>query len=265
MASKQLAELRAVLERTKNELIEAEAELADREAEINAFEFVFEARVGHLMDKLELLEAEIERYHERIEIARNKQIFGHAHVSVDTQFRRKWHTPPPAAARPPPGPLSPGTEKEIRQLYRRLARRFHPDLALDETERARRTRIMAAINDSYAARSLTELAALAQEADAESNDTEMTEAQLLQALEAELARCRRRLREIEVELRQFAHRPSVELSLEVKLARRRGRDLLNEMATEFEAKIARKTAERDMLKAQFGQLGPDQGFIPINK
>jgi hypothetical protein len=55
------------------------------------------------------------------------------------------------------------------------------------------------------------------------------------------------------------------LSIEVKLARGQGRDLLAEIATDYEQKIARKTAERDMLKAQFDQLGPDQGFIPIKR
>jgi hypothetical protein len=71
----------------------------------------------------------------------------------------------------------------------------------------------------------------------------------------------RRLAEIERELRQLPQRPSVQLSLEVKLARRRGRDLLGEIAADLERKIACKTAERDMLKAQFDQLGPEQGFI----
>ena len=42
-------------------------------------------------------------------------------------------------------------------------------------------------------------------------------------------------------------------------------DLMAEMAAELEQKIARQTAERDMLKAQFEQLGPDLGFIPINR
>ena len=73
------------------------------------------------------------------------------------------------------------------------------------------------------------------------------------------------MREIEQELRNLPDRPSVELSIEVKLARRQGRDLLAEMAAEYEQKIARKTVERDMLKAQFDQLGPDQGFINIKR
>ncbi len=71
------------------------------------------------------------------------------------------------------------------------------------------------------------------------------------------------MRQIKSELQGLHQRPSVQLSLEVKVARRQGRDLLGEMAAELEAKIARKTVERDMLKAQFDQMGPDQGIIPI--
>ena len=119
---------------------------------------------------------------------------------------------------------------------------------------------MAAINAAYAARSLAELAALAQTSDEGSTFTISIE-----ALQAELDRCQRRLREIERELHQLPHRPSVQLSIEVKLARRRGRDLLGELAAEMEKKVARKTVERDMLKAQFDQLGPEQGFIPIKR
>jgi hypothetical protein len=266
--SEKLTRLRAELAQAHTELIEAEAELADRLAEINAFEFEFEARVGYLIDNLEGLEAEIQRYTERIQIARNKQIFGQAHVSVDHQYQRAWQTPPPSAPTPPPQPLDPAGEAEVKRLYRQLARRFHPDLALDEADRVRRTEKMAAINDAYAARSLVELVALAGEPDTfidTGRASGQTETQLAQALQAELTRCQSRLREIEKELRNLRYRPSVELSIEVKLARRRGRDLLAEMAAELEQKIARKAAERDMLKAQFDQLGPEQGFIHIDR
>jgi chromosome segregation ATPase len=265
----QISRLRAELAGTQTKLIEAEAELADRLADVNAFEFEFEAKVGHLVDALEALEAEIQRYNERIQIARSKEIFGYAHIPVETQYRRTWQKPPSSAPTPPPQPLNPADETEIKQLFRQLARRFHPDLAAGETDRARRTEKMQAVNDAYAARSLTELVALSQEPDSiiDTGRTRsgQTEAQLVQALQTELARCQRRLREIDREIRNLRHRPSIELSLEVKMARRQGHDLLAEMAAEFEQKIARKTAERDMLKAQFNQLGPEQGIINIDR
>ena len=89
--------------------------------------------------------------------------------------------------------------------------------------------------------------------------------QLEAALQSELDRCQRRLQEIDRELRNLRYRPSVEFSLEVKSARRQRRDLLADMAAELKPKIARKAVERDTLKAQFDQLGPDQGFIPTNR
>lgn len=264
----QLRRLRAALENIRHDLIEAEAELADRLAEVNAFEFEFEARVGYLYDKLEALEAEIEEYMERLQRVRRKQL-GQDYLPVDEQYRRTWQRPAASAPTPPAQPISPAREAEIRRLYRQLARRFHPDLAVDELDRAYRTEKMAAINNAYAARSLAELIALAQEPDAATPTGRLpsgqTEAQLVPVLQEELARCQRRLRDIERELRQLPQRPSVQLSLEVKLARRRGRDLLAELAADMEQKVARKMVERDMLKAQFDQLGPEQGFIPLRR
>jgi DNA repair exonuclease SbcCD ATPase subunit len=264
----QLNHLRAVLAQTQNELIEAEAELADRLAEVAAFEVEFEARVGHLLDSLEALEQEIERYNERIQIARNKAVLGYAHLPVEQQYRRAWRASRSPGPTPPSTPVSPASEAEIKRLYRLLARRFHPDLAQSEADRLVRTQKMAIINDAYAARSLAELIALAQGIDTIETGQErpgQTEAQLIEALQAELQRRRRRLREIEHELKNLHHRSSVELSLEVKAARRQGRDLLAEMAGDYERRIARKSAERDMLKAQFDQLGPEQGFINIGR
>jgi len=255
------------VEQAQADLIEAEAQLADRLAEVNAFEFEFEARVGHWLDKLEALEAEVKRYNDRIQMARNKQVFGFAYVPAAEQYRRAWQAPPASAPTPPPQPLSPAGEAQIKRLYRQLARRFHPDLALDEADRVLRTEKMAAINDAYAARSLAELETLAREPDTLIQTGRIrpgqTDAQLVQSLQDELARCQRRQREIEGELRGLDQRPSVQLSLEVKLARRRGHDFLGEMAADLEREVARKTAERDMLRAQFSQLGPDQGIIPI--
>ena len=228
--------LRAELTQIHNELIEAEAELTDRLAEVNAFEFEFEARVGHLYDTLETLEAEIQRYNEHIQTLRSKQIFGQAHVPVDAQYQRAWQAPPDSAPTPPPQPLDPASEAEIKRLYRQLARRFHPDLAVDEADRRRRTEKMTVINDAYAARSLVELVALAEEPDSfidtGRSQAGQTEAQLVQVLKTELSRCERRLHQIKKELRNLRYRPSVELSIEVKLARQQGRDLLADMASD---------------------------------
>ncbi len=264
----QLTQLRAELTDIRDQLIEAEADLTDQLAEINAFELEFEAKVGQLMDSLEVLEKDIQRYNEYIQIGRNKKIYGSAHIPVANQYQRAWQAPREWVPTPPPQPLDSLSEGEIKKLYRQLARRFHPDLAASDADRSRRTEKMAAINNAYAVRSLVELVAIADEPQIINPNLApagQTEPQLVKALQAELSRCKRRLRDIEKEIRGLRFRPSVEISLEVKSAARQGRDTLAEMATELTQKIARKTAERDMLKAQFDQLGPDQGFIIVDR
>jgi hypothetical protein len=257
-AHEKLARLRAELTLAQDDLFEAEARRVDRMAEVHAFELEFEARVGHLIDKLAAVEEELNDYLLQIQNLRNERIFGTGYRSVDEQYRRTWHVPLDSRTKPPDEPLPPASEAQIKKLYRQLARRFHPDLASNETDRSYRTDMMQAVNDAYAARSMVELVALSQEAEISGHLHETasakTDAEMLDALEQEILRCHRRREEIDRELSNLHNRPSVELSLEVKFAQQRGRDLLAEMAIELEQKIGRKSAERDMIKSQFNSL-----------
>ncbi len=251
-----LARLRATLAQAQDDLIDAETDLADRMADIRAFEAEFEARAGFMMTQLANLEAEVNDYLDRIKRRRNKQVFGSDYRSADEQFRRTWQQPVDAAPAPP-SPPSAATKAQIKKLYRQLARRFHPDLAADEADRAYRTEKMTAINDAYAARSLTELLVFAAEMETSPHRAAprgQSETEMVEALEKEIRRCRRRVQEIDLEVKNLHNRASVELALEAKLARRQGRDLLAEIAADLERKIARKTAERDMIKSQFDGL-----------
>lgn len=134
-----LARLRAELARVQDELIDAETELADQMADIRAFEAEFEARVGFLMTQLANLEAEVNDYLDRIKQRRNESVFGSQYRSADEQYRRTWQQPPKPAAPPPPAPPSADEQARLKKLYRKLARRFHPDLAVSEADRLYRT------------------------------------------------------------------------------------------------------------------------------
>lgn len=253
-----LARLRGELARIQDELIDAETELADQMADIRAFEAEFEARAGFLMTQLANLEAEVNDYLDRIQQRRNESVFGSQYRSADEQYRRTWQQPPKPAAPPPPPPPSADEQARLKKLYRQLARRFHPDLAANEADRLYRTEKMSGINDAYAARSLTELLVFAAEMETVTESAEVipgqTETDMVQALEKEIRRCRRRIREIDLEMQNLHNRSSVELALERKMAQRNGRDLLAEITADLERKIARKTVERDMIKSQFDEL-----------
>lgn len=256
--AEKLTQLRLAVEVARRELIEAEAELADRRADIEAFEFEYEATVGVHLLHLERINAELNDYLDRIKMRRNEKIFGTSYRSVEDQYQKTWHSPP--TTRPPKKKVavSENTEAQIKKLYRQLARRYHPDLAADDAERDYRTEMMTAVNDAYAARSFAELLALAKELSGHgqtgSSDKRETAVDMIQALEEELTRCQRRLRQIELNMQSLYTHPLVELSTEVKFGKQKGRDILAEMAKETERQIARKTVERDMIKSQFDDL-----------
>jgi hypothetical protein len=66
----------------------------------------------------------------------------------------------------------------------------------------------------------------------------------------ELERVNHKLHSLRLQISRLSSLPIVKLSLDVKLARHQGRDLLGEMAAELQYKVAHKMAERDYLKAQ---------------
>ncbi len=255
------ARLRAELKQARQDLLAAEAELAEQLADIAAFEYLFEAHVGYLVDRLAQLEAEVDEYLRRIKQMRHDHLFDSSYRPVDEQFNRTWHSPPSQKREEPKArQVPPATQAEIKRLYRQLARRFHPDLARDEVEAAFRTERMRAVNDAYRAGSMVELMALAEELEgyvvhtAVPSPSPQTEIQMAQALQEELARIQRRLYRVDHELTNLPNRPMVALMVEVKFGQREGRDVLAEMAADLERKIARKEVERDMIKSQFNHL-----------
>jgi hypothetical protein len=251
-----LKQLRQDAEKARRELIEAEAQLAEQMGEVRRFEARLERRLGELIDGLARVEQELAEYHDVIKRRRNEAVFGGDYRSVDEQYRRTWAKPPEETKETITQPAPSLSEEEMKRLYRQLARRFHPDLAANEGERRERTVRMTAVNDAYAARNEIELLALAEELDDEATGAFVmqTTAEMMRALTAEIDRCQRRVREIGAEIQNFHHHPIVQLSLETKLARRQGRDLLAEMAQKLQRKLAQKSAERDMIKSQFDNL-----------
>ncbi len=269
-----ISRLRADLEKLQKSLTLAEAELAEMETSMHQFEMDFNEQVGYLLEELALIEAEVEAYNSRIRSRRLGKSIGEGYTSVEDQYDEKWNAPRRHTQKPKVEPLevtAPVTQARLKKLYRQLARQYHPDLARDEEERAYRTEKMTAINDAYNAGSLVELQAIADEmkrhapeppsiiqtaaTKATSQQRQpQTEAEMVGVLKDEIDRTNRQLYRVQDALRNFHHRPLVEFALEAKLAARKGHDVLAEMAVDLQRKIARKQAERDMIRTQFDSL-----------
>lgn len=264
-----IAALQAELAELQPRLIDAEARLAEQLAAINAFEFRLRARLGKLADRLDALQTEVGGFRRRLRQLEEDWFF-EQDGAEDGRWRIEgWDFAEEAGAAAqgayrymgshiasPAERLSDDKQDEIKKLYRQLARRFHPDFALDDADRQYRTDMMMQINAAYAAADLARLQQLTTEPDSPSVlGASQTPEQLAEALQREIERCRQRLQEIEREFKQLERHRSARLLVRVEQAQARGRDLLAEMEMELRERIAHKMVERDVLQEEIASFG----------
>jgi hypothetical protein len=251
------------LHAARQELAGLQAELDEQEKQMRAFEAVVDARLGTLLDQLIDLNAETASLNEKIREIREQRLFG-ADLMRYADGAPRPARPPDLKDLPPLGlaqrgsqhtaPTMQGVEvPDIKLLYRKLARRYHPDLARNAADRAESNSQMAEINQAYFAGDLPTLMRIAGMTIPYGVD--LTQPPVKPAVRetdqlGELEQVERKMKEVRAQLALLSSLPLVKLSLEVKLARHQGRDLLHEMAAELRYKVARKSAERDYLQSQ---------------
>jgi hypothetical protein len=250
------ARLRTILRQSKQELHSSEVELATRMAEIREFEAKIESRLGSLETEIEIIDAQIRHYQKQIYQLQQAEMFPNW-IDYSRRANPNQH-PPSSKTFDADKNASSNPENELRQLYRDLARRYHPDTAFDDRDRLYRTEMMMRINEAYANRDVNELRKHARGMITVSIEPEKSKPlryrSALEKIEAELVECQTKLQETRAQIENLRFHPSVQLSLSVKLAWRAGRDLIGDMTRELQEQVTRKTARRDELLSELNQL-----------
>jgi hypothetical protein len=141
---------------------------------------------------------------------------------------------------------------DIKVLYRKLARRHHPDLARSDADRVASTTQMVEINQAYQVgdlKFLMRLAGIGLPYGVELPEPMERRKSRSEPL-SEREQAEHKLKAIQQQISRMSSLPIIKLSLEVKLAQHQGRNLLREMAANLQYKVGRKLAERDYLRAQ---------------
>ena len=241
-----LRELQLDINERQDRIAQLEFELSDTNADLGRFEQEYQARVGILEQQVQNLEADLEQA--RFRAARKAQWGERAdspdlHVDVLEQFRRTW-TPRDKPPEPPPEqPITEQTKAELKTLFRALAKRFHPDLVTDPEAKRWRQKIMAQVNEAYAAQDVRALRALGEKQDRPEAPVQKTREQILVDMQAEVRRLDGVIRNLERTLQELINSHTVQLMLEVSIAARQGRDLLSEMAASLRTRIAQLESE----------------------
>jgi hypothetical protein len=231
------------LAKKKLELYRLQGLLADREliltalrAELSAFERRYMGTVGKRYAELDEIEARIAEHFARVQPenvrARNaaSQARSHAQESraaVDESLATKT-----VISKSP-------QSQALKNLYREVAKRIHPDLATDDSDRLQRERLMAEANCAYEEGDEVRLRAILEEYESspESVKGEGAGAELIRVIR-KIAQVERRLVEIDAEVAKLERSEQFKLKAKVDEAAGEGRDLLQEMAGTLDAQIA---------------------------
>jgi septal ring factor EnvC (AmiA/AmiB activator) len=246
----QIETLKFKIAQQEAELADLETEILDIEQEMKAFTERYNRLIKPLQDKLDLINdmiADLEK--ERYSPPASPQPGSRwttwtppdDYVSVEEQYRRAWQVPKQERAgfdesfqALPTSETRPDDVKvELKKLYRKLARRFHPDLATEPDERERRNRLMAEINAAYSDRDLDALRLLAAQPEDARIDEPIAVLHLrqLQQINQQLAR---RIGELRFQRSEMFNGEMMSLKIQASLASHRKRDLLQEMADQLE-------------------------------
>ena len=145
-----LADQERLLADLTEQLATAEAEVATTGAEFARFRTSYLARFAPLYSELDRLEAEIARLlADRLGSAAGDADAARARAEA-AEARAAESAAAAEAAEGAPG-AAPAPTADLKTLYRQLAKAIHPDLATDDAERVRRTHLMAAASEAYAA------------------------------------------------------------------------------------------------------------------
>jgi hypothetical protein len=224
----------AEFEALTRELAERELELATLENELSIFEKRYAKTVGVLFVELDALEAEIAReelrlhpeeaYREGFRRAEKK-----AHASQDA-VNEKTKQDEKQAYIP---------TEEIKNLYRKVAKAIHPDLSVNEEDRALGTRLMARASAAYKIGDKQALEQILYEWEHRDEKSMLREEKIIgpDLLERKILQIKARLKAIERKIEELKQSELYQLMKKAEQADREKRDLLGDMAKDLREKI----------------------------
>ena len=218
----------------ENQLIDREVQLTSLRGELAAFERLYLKTVGIRYAELDEIEAQIAEFLARRE-PNNPKAQGAAREARSRAEESRTGTAESAVREVTR--FSPSSS--LRNLYREVARRIHPDLATDDADRAKRQKLMAEANHAYENGDEAKLRAILEEYESspESVLGQGTGVDLVRIIR-KIAQVKRRLVQIQTEIEQVRASDLFNLKMKVDEGSKQGRDVLNEMASAVLSQIA---------------------------
>jgi len=246
---KELEKKRAELTALEDNLAERELFLATLHAKLFAFERRYLSIVGRKYAELDQIEAEIAeemaRLHPKNKTAQEEA--ASAREKADESARETGDIDKESAKRREFKP-----SENLKKLYREAAKSLHPDLANEESEKAKRHKLMAELNKAYSEGDVERIKTILRdwEASPERVKGEGTGAELVRAIR-KIAQIENRLQAIEDEIVVLQKSDLFKLKKQIDDAISEGRDLMAEMTKIVAQDIASARQHLNEIKKKF--------------
>lgn len=220
----------------RDQVVSAELELNALRAGIGEFQQRYFRAVGKLYETLDALHAKVARRQAKRspnnEVLQKEARAAEARAQQSSDEARRSRE----SERALPRPIDP----ELKSAYRSAMKLMHPDLAVGEAERQRRTRLVAMLNLAYERRDLSEILDIVRKfgEDPEAVAGEDVGAQIVRAIRR-IAQLRRRLSELQTELELLKKSEVHQLKTTIEAQEKNGRDPMGELALKLKREISK--------------------------
>ncbi|MDE0484808.1 MAG: hypothetical protein OXI67_19690 [Candidatus Poribacteria bacterium] len=212
-------------------------------AEVDLFQHRYNARVGHVYLELDKVELETKEYRLRLQLRREDISEDEIEARVESCFRENRaridasETQKEDEQKSPKNELPDKEAKYLQNLYRKLAKRFHPDKSEESEERNRREELMPLINRAYHEQDIQILERLNIGETDFSLDSEDATVVKREKLQSELRSLNRATAELRSEINRVKAGRTYRLKEQVETAEKNGQDLLTTLAGDLKRKV----------------------------
>ena len=239
---KETARLLNAIEAKREQVEELTVTVEKLKSEVDVFQRQYNAHISHYYLELDKVELETKEYSLRLQLRRENVSEAEIEARVESCFkisraRVEAHkeaedSQPPSQTDEIPEPQA----KHLQNLYRTLAKRYHPDKAIDTEEQHRREQLMPLINRAYQEHDIQTLERLSL-GETDSDISEKTAAEKRAALQTELRNLNRAASELRLEVNRLKMGRTYQLKQQVENAKKAGTDLLVGLAKDLERKV----------------------------
>jgi hypothetical protein len=251
----QLANLRLKILEQEKELTTLEKECSELEADMVDFEKRYNHIIKPIANQIEAVKAALDTLRDlqlMQQMGEKLKVENLWRTENKTQTVNEEPLPYADDLFPSAKKVKGSRHSHIKKLYRQLARRYHPDLAKDDEERERRTKIMSLINTAYQEEDIDSLEALDEATPQQQNEALDSKTPLavmiLRRLQQQFHDLAVRIRDLKERRYNLRYGPMMELKLEDALAKARGEDLLTAIAEDMQQEYWCYVRELDELR-----------------